>query len=244
MKNRQRPTARAISDGGELNVHSIFYTIQGEGPYAGMPSVFIRLADCNLQCPLCDTDYTGGIGILGVVDLVERCVAAADKRQVVYVITGGEPFRQNITYLVRRLHYRTNQPVQIETNGMLEIQGFVDFLRHKQVTRAVTVVVSPKTTRLHSTVLEVADCFKYVLSADSIAEDGLPAQALDNPIGAGRVVARPPAYSLVYINPADHKDPEINLENLEASAAAVMGPLSKKFSMRLGVQMHKLARLD
>jgi len=34
-------------------VHSIFATIQGEGIYAGMPAIFVRLAGCNLQCPAC-----------------------------------------------------------------------------------------------------------------------------------------------------------------------------------------------
>ena len=42
----------------DLEVHSIFYTIQGEGPFCGTPAVFIRLAGCNLQCPSCDTNYT------------------------------------------------------------------------------------------------------------------------------------------------------------------------------------------
>ena len=40
------------------DVHSIFPTIQGEGPFVGQPAIFIRLAGCNLQCPACDTDYT------------------------------------------------------------------------------------------------------------------------------------------------------------------------------------------
>lgn len=38
---------------GTLQVHSIFKTIQGEGPFCGVPAVFIRLAGCNLQCPWC-----------------------------------------------------------------------------------------------------------------------------------------------------------------------------------------------
>ena len=67
MKNQYRGPATAYEFNGQpiekvqrtfdgtLEVHSIFKTIQGEGPFCGTPAVFIRLAGCNLQCPWCDT---------------------------------------------------------------------------------------------------------------------------------------------------------------------------------------------
>lgn len=36
-----------------LFVTSMFFTLQGEGPYAGMPAMFIRLTKCNLTCSFC-----------------------------------------------------------------------------------------------------------------------------------------------------------------------------------------------
>jgi 7-carboxy-7-deazaguanine synthase len=36
-----------------LKVHSVWYTIQGEGPDAGRPAVFVRLSHCNLACHFC-----------------------------------------------------------------------------------------------------------------------------------------------------------------------------------------------
>lgn len=41
-----------------LRVSEIFASVQGEGPFVGRPSVFVRLALCNLQCAYCDTKYT------------------------------------------------------------------------------------------------------------------------------------------------------------------------------------------
>ena len=36
----------------------IFHSLQGEGHSIGTPTVFLRLALCNLTCVWCDTKYT------------------------------------------------------------------------------------------------------------------------------------------------------------------------------------------
>ena len=41
-----------------LKINEIFYSIQGESSYNGMPCVFIRLTYCNLRCSYCDTEYS------------------------------------------------------------------------------------------------------------------------------------------------------------------------------------------
>src|SRR5690606_10255253 len=49
----ERPRRRC-----ELLVSEIFRSVQGEGRHVGVPSVFLRLARCNLSCRWCDTPYT------------------------------------------------------------------------------------------------------------------------------------------------------------------------------------------
>ena len=46
------PIVRTSGDEIELQGEP-FLTIQGEGPYAGIPAVFIRTAGCQLDCPAC-----------------------------------------------------------------------------------------------------------------------------------------------------------------------------------------------
>ncbi|MDE7369022.1 MAG: 7-carboxy-7-deazaguanine synthase QueE, partial [Muribaculaceae bacterium] len=41
-----------------ININEIFYSLQGEGYWTGLPAVFIRLSGCNLKCDFCDTDHT------------------------------------------------------------------------------------------------------------------------------------------------------------------------------------------
>src|SRR5580658_4265810 len=43
---------------GQIPVSEIFFSIQGEGPYSGAPSIFLRTYRCNLSCTWCDTKYS------------------------------------------------------------------------------------------------------------------------------------------------------------------------------------------
>ena len=110
----------------------IFAALQGEGPSAGRPSVFIRLSRCNLACLWCDTAYTWHFTgdnrphrddptfdrsanqvTLDEHDAAARIAAFARNR---LVITGGEPLLQGAA-LARMLGELRDLHVEIETNG-------------------------------------------------------------------------------------------------------------------------------
>lgn len=228
MINIQPIEKQVASDGQFLDVHSIFYTIQGEGPHTGKPAVFIRLAGCNLQCPGCDTDYTSNREQLSVPQIMHRVELAyeqvKDYHLPLIVITGGEPFRQNLVPLVAKLVLYHS--VQIETNGTLPVPDAPAF-------KYVDIVCSPKTGKVHKTVELRAKCFKYVLHHQSVNKtDGLPVFALDH--SAAPEVARPNGELPIYLQPMDSKDEEINKLNMAAVLASCL-----KFGYTLQIQTHK-----
>lgn len=103
-----------------LRINEIFYSIQGESLYAGLPCIFIRLTGCNLRCAYCDTGYAYDEGVDMTLPEILGRVEAYPPAALVEV-TGGEPLVQKETPdLVRQLldHGRT---VLMETNGSLDI---------------------------------------------------------------------------------------------------------------------------
>ena len=77
-----------------MKIAEVFYSIQGEGLLAGVPSVFLRTSGCNLRCHWCDTPYTSWQpeGADQSVDELLRYVRKSGARHT--VVTGGEPFLQ------------------------------------------------------------------------------------------------------------------------------------------------------
>jgi 7-carboxy-7-deazaguanine synthase len=74
-----------------MKIAEIFFSIQGEGKLAGVPSAFIRTSGCNLRCHWCDTPYTSWLpeGESLDIDTIIQRVSEHPMRHV--VLTGGEP---------------------------------------------------------------------------------------------------------------------------------------------------------
>tara|TARA_R110000868_G_scaffold9620_6_gene47579 strand:- start:12354 stop:13238 length:885 start_codon:yes stop_codon:yes gene_type:complete len=175
----------------KIFVTSVFgVTLQGEGPYRGEPAMFVRLAKCNLSCSFCDTFFDDGDWM--TVDQLDTKVAKtisqyfegnvplwADvvysgpgnapvkKRDMVLVLTGGEPMLQK--NIVPFLDHMNTQFVktQIESNGTIV----------QNIPRETTLVVSPKCSEKNGRAVKYleprpemltrADCLKFVMSANA-----------------------------------------------------------------------------
>lgn len=109
-----------------FDITEIFQTIQGEGLLQGVPSIFIRFAECNLMCQWCDT-------IKGVADKKSMSWKAIHDQISQFtsshvVITGGEPMLcKSIDYLIQMLK-NEGYHVTVETNGTIYRRTLCDLV--------------------------------------------------------------------------------------------------------------------
>lgn len=231
--NNQKPVKPFSHPDGHVIVHSIFATIQGEGIFAGEPATFIRLAGCNLKCPACDTEYTDTTKFgLTSPEFITRYVESVTSSNRLVVITGGEPFRQNLNELLTTL-VNARFRVQIETNGTMAPTYDPELCM-----RGVYVMCSPKLNRIHPDLVPHISAYKYVVGyLDVDVMDGLPNRVL----GLRAKPARPPVGNKkpVYIQPMDSKDADVNYKHL---AAAKQSALTHGYTLCL--QIHKIIDVE
>jgi len=102
-----------------LRVNEIFFGIQGESSFAGLPCIFVRLTGCNLRCSYCDTAYAYNEGReLSVSDILS---AIAKYDCSLLEITGGEPLLQKDTPKLAQEALNNGYTVLVETNGSLDV---------------------------------------------------------------------------------------------------------------------------
>lgn len=103
-----------------LKINEIFYSIQGETTYVGLPTVFVRLTACNLRCTYCDTQYSYYEGELRALDTI---VHEIESHKTPYVcITGGEPLLQKEVHTLMKVLCDRGYTVSLETSGSKSVE--------------------------------------------------------------------------------------------------------------------------
>ena len=145
-----------------MKISEVFSSIQGEGPHAGKPSVFLRTALCNLKCVWCDTkytwdwdnyDYSKEVHELPIEKVIEKIKQFEPKH---LVITGGEPLIQqnDIASLLSKLG--DDYFVEVETDcTIIPNSAMLEHVNHWNV--------SPKTSNSGNSreAREVPQCYDF-----------------------------------------------------------------------------------
>ena len=227
-----------------LKIAEIFASIQGEGLRQGEPTIFVRLAGCNLRCPFCDTKraWTGGreTSIARIAARVARLQKSRPAEWI--VLTGGEPLLQDVGPLVRLFkdaghssvdfsHGRVRRnltpgqcpgprppKIQIETNGI--------FYRRLPI-NWYTVSPKPPAYAFHPHYRSRAREVKLVASKE-----------LTYAVVARVRKAFPPSVPLLL-------QPESNTPASAAKALRLLRRAAKegRKNVRLSLQMHKILRV-
>jgi organic radical activating enzyme len=208
-------------DGASLDVQSIFATLQGEGPYAGWPAIFIRLGGCNLACSFCDTEFESfrAMTLNEIMAQVQSHAAHGAYRLI--VITGGEPLRQPIAPLCDAL-IGAGYRVQLESNGTL----------WRELPDGVEIICSPKHTgggyhAIRPDMLSRTQALKFLISASQPGYGDVPDFARQAP------------HIPIYVQPMDEMDAQKNAAN---RALAVQ--LAQSGGYRLSLQLHKILGIE
>jgi 7-carboxy-7-deazaguanine synthase len=123
----QTEAATGAQEADTLPINELFYSIQGEGKLAGMPSVFVRTSGCNLRCWFCDSYHTSWEPTHAWMTLDDIVDDVQSYKQVSHVvITGGEPMiHDEIEPLVERLA-DAGYHITVETNGTVDREIPID----------------------------------------------------------------------------------------------------------------------
>src|SRR6266404_4354675 len=104
---------------GQLLIHEIYRSVQGESTFAGLPCVFVRLAVCDARCVWCDSPHAFTQGTLRTPAEILQQVRSYDCPLV--EITGGEPLLQEEVFgLMAELADR-GMTVLLETSGAHDV---------------------------------------------------------------------------------------------------------------------------
>ncbi len=177
-------------------VSEIFESLQGEGVSLGVPSVFLRLAHCNLRCGWCDTRYTWDWKTYDIRTEVhafslDQVVSALQRlRPRNLVVTGGEPLLQQPALAKLLGLLGRDWSSEVETAGSLvPTTRLIAAVTRWNVSPKLANSGNPTDKRLHPGALRAFVAlpnatFKFVIAtgadiaevADLAARFGLPAE--------------------------------------------------------------------
>jgi len=204
-----------------------FVSINGEGLLCGQLAVFIRFKGCNLDCSYCDTSWSNDedapYELMSVIDIHEYIKSTEVKN---ITLTGGEPLLQEgILELLEELSNDKNLNIEIETNGSVSLEKFINIKNPPSFTMDYKLPSSNMENKM------LLQNFKYLTKKDTVKFVSGSVQDLEK---AKHIIDK---YNLVdktniYISPVFG---EIEIEKI-----VEFMKINKMNEVNLQVQLHKI----
>lgn len=200
----------------EYPIIEIFDSVQGEGRYSGLPVTFIRFAGCNLECPWCDTAEQ----LAEISELIELEDIVDKVHYPSVVMTGGEPTLQDLDSLCAAIRekFGTKTFLMIETNGTGTVPSAFNYIACSPKSQSGYSIDESILGREHLIPID----YKYVV------DDVLKEEYIYTPF-------YPSSESIVYLQPEYYSG-----QKSVDKAYELVKKLSKKTTVRLGLQAHKV----
>lgn len=116
-----------MTDFNTLPIMETFYTVQGEGAYAGAPAYFIRVGGCDVGCVWCDVKDSWDAEKHPRIEIEKLVADVVSSGAAICVVTGGEPAMYDMTVLTKLLK-KNNIRTHLETSGAYELSGDWDWI--------------------------------------------------------------------------------------------------------------------
>lgn len=144
-----------------LKINEVFYSIQGESSFAGLPCIFVRLTYCNLRCSYCDTEHAF---YEGTEFTIEQVLTEVKKYNCNLVeVTGGEPLVQPEVHLLMRKLCDLGFQVMLETGGSLPIKEIDPRVKIIMDLKCPSSKMSDKNLYENINYLKATDEIKFVI---------------------------------------------------------------------------------
>ncbi len=209
-----------------LLVTEIFYSLQGETAFVGLPTLFIRLTGCNLRCRYCDTSYAfKGKRALRISEILAE-LAAWPCSDV--LVTGGEPLMQRSTPLLIQALKEAGYFVSIETHGEASIADVVDHARIVLDIKTPGSGMSRGGFRQNLPLLKRTDSIKFVITSE---EDYLFAKNIipELPVNPDQILLSPALPAINQPEKCSFVTPRWLAEQI----------LTDRLNVRFQLQLHK-----
>jgi 7-carboxy-7-deazaguanine synthase len=148
---------------GELLIHEIYRSVQGESTFAGLPCVFVRTAVCSQRCVYCDTPHAFNQG-----ERMSRAAVLAKTLSYgcpLVEVTGGEPLLQPDVFPLMTELCDAGSTVLLETSGAHDVTPVEDRVHIIMDLKCPDSGESHRNRWANLDVLKPSDQIKFVIAS-------------------------------------------------------------------------------